>query len=157
MAQSKSLKREYYYAKGIGWLEIDQLDSGGIYSIKHLYQEPSKPSISKQNTQILDRFFKQKITPTFDSFAIEGTDFQRLVWSALHKIPWGETVTYGELAKQLNTSPRAIGNACRTNPIVTLIPCHRVLSKTGIGGYSGAVSGEKIDRKLALLAHEQKL
>lgn len=85
---------------------------------------------------------------------VEGTVFQRKVWQALREIPAGETMTYGELAKRLKTSPRAIGNACRANPIPLIIPCHRIVSSGGIGGYSGEVAGENIDLKRQLLRHE---
>ena len=86
----------------------------------------------------------------------QGTAFQHSVWSALRQIPLGQTRTYGELAKGLNTSPRALANACRRNPFPLIIPCHRVLSKTGIGGYAGAVTGKLIDIKTALLQYEKK-
>ena len=85
---------------------------------------------------------------------LEGTDFQKKVWRALQKIPVGEVKTYGELAADLHTSPRAVGNACRRNPIPFIIPCHRVVSKTGIGGFSGEVEGEYLSIKRKLLRHE---
>ena len=87
----------------------------------------------------------------------QGTTFQRAVWSALRQIPMGQTTSYGELAKELNTSPRALANACRKNPFPLIIPCHRVLSKTGIGGYAGAVTGKLIDIKTALLQYEKMI
>ena len=87
----------------------------------------------------------------------QGTPFQHRVWSALRQIPTGQTNTYGELAKELNTSPRALANACRNNPFPLIIPCHRVLSKTGIGGYAGEVAGKLIDIKKTLLQHEKMI
>lgn len=84
----------------------------------------------------------------------QGTAFQLRVWHALQHIPLGETRTYRDLATLLGTSARAIGNACRANPIALIIPCHRVVAKNGLGGYNGATSGEKIAIKLALLRHE---
>lgn len=87
----------------------------------------------------------------------QGTVFQRSVWSTLCQIPLGQTKTYGELAKDLNTSPRALANACRTNPFPLIIPCHRVIAKTGIGGYAGTTSGQLIDIKTTLLQHERML
>lgn len=86
-----------------------------------------------------------------------GTPFQRKVWSALKKIPAGEVVTYGDLAKRLKTSPRAVGNACRNNPIPVVIPCHRVVSKTGLGGYAGSTSGDLFKIKQWLLKHESAI
>jgi len=84
----------------------------------------------------------------------KGTEFQRKVWSVLQRIPAGQVRTYGEIAAELNSSPRAVGNACRRNPIPLIIPCHRVVSAQGIGGFSGQTAGEKISIKQQLLAHE---
>lgn len=67
-----------------------------------------------------------------------GTRFQQKVWNALQKIPYGEVMSYGELAKKLNSSPRAVGMACGSNPVPILIPCHRVVATDGrLNGYSG--------------------
>lgn len=70
--------------------------------------------------------------------APQGTEFQRRVWRELTAIPKGRVLTYGELASRLSSSPRAIGGACGANPIPVIIPCHRVLARGGLGGYSGA-------------------
>lgn len=84
----------------------------------------------------------------------EGTRFQQRVWQALQKIPSGKTLTYGELAKILNSSPRAVGQACRNNPIPIIIPCHRVVSASGLGGYAGDTGGKLMAIKKWLLRHE---
>lgn len=70
-----------------------------------------------------------------------GTSFQQRVWRLLRTIPPGQTRTYGELAQALSTSPRAVGGACRANPIVLLIPCHRVVAVDGEGGFAGQREG----------------
>ncbi len=81
-----------------------------------------------------------------------GSAFRRRVWSQMRRIPFGETVSYGTLAKRLDTAARAVGGACGANPIPILIPCHRVLAGGGrIGGYSG---GSGVDTKRFLLALE---
>ncbi|MGD9153281.1 MAG: methylated-DNA--[protein]-cysteine S-methyltransferase [Gammaproteobacteria bacterium] len=85
----------------------------------------------------------------------KGTTFQQKVWHALQNIPCGETRTYGELAKQLKTSPRAIGNACRANPIPIIIPCHRVVSQNSDSGFMGKTAGKSLKIKKWLLQHEQ--
>ena len=85
---------------------------------------------------------------------LTGTPFQKTVWDALRQIPCGQTLTYSELATMLQSSPRAIGNACRANPIALIVPCHRVVAKQGLGGYMGATSGERLHIKTQLLAHE---
>jgi methylated-DNA-[protein]-cysteine S-methyltransferase len=66
-----------------------------------------------------------------------GTPFQKRVWSAMLEIPCGKTATYGGLARQLESAPRAIGGACGRNPLPIVIPCHRVVGGAGKGGYSG--------------------
>lgn len=88
------------------------------------------------------------------ALAISGTTFQKKVWEALCQIPAGKTLTYGQLAKQLKTSPRAIGQACRTNPLIIVIPCHRIIAQHGLGGYSGAREGKWLSVKEWLLTHE---
>lgn len=83
-----------------------------------------------------------------------GTDFQRRVWRALRAIPPGTTRTYGDLARELGTSPRAIGGACRANPCLITVPCHRVVARDGLGGFAGARGGERLAVKCWLLRHE---
>ena len=83
-----------------------------------------------------------------------GTPFQVNVWKALRTIPAGRVLTYGELAKRLDTSARAVGNACRQNPRPVVIPCHRVVAASGIGGYAGATHGSLFAIKRWLLQHE---
>ncbi len=63
---------------------------------------------------------------------------------------------FGALAERLHTSPRAVGNACRANPIPIVIPCHRVVSATGLGGYSGKTGGAQLALKRRLLEHERR-
>lgn len=89
--------------------------------------------------------------------ATQGTAFQRRVWMALVAIPAGETRTYGELARVLDTSPRAVGGACRANPVPVLVPCHRVVARNGVGGFAGHTDGPELVRKRWLLAHEGTL
>lgn len=83
-----------------------------------------------------------------------GTPFQRRVWAALAAIPYGETRTYGALARALASGPRAIGGACGRNPLPIVVPCHRVLASAGLGGYSGGNGGTT---KTALLRLEGAL
>ena len=87
--------------------------------------------------------------------ADKGTPFQRKVWRHLQTIPMGTTQSYGEVAKALNSSARAVGNACRANPFLLVVPCHRVVKKTGIGGFGGKIDGEAVAIKQWLLAHEK--
>ena len=85
---------------------------------------------------------------------IEGTEFRRKVWNELCRIPYGETITYKELAVRIGSpgACRAVANACGANPLPIIIPCHRVVASGGkAGGYTGG-----LDIKLALLALEKQ-
>ncbi len=84
----------------------------------------------------------------------QGTPFRNRVWAELCKIPFGETITYSALAKNIGSAPRAVGNACRDNPFPLLIPCHRVVSVSGMGGYNGHTDGEFMTIKRKLLDFE---
>ena len=84
-----------------------------------------------------------------------GTVFQQRVWRALRRIPAGRTLSYGVLARKLDTSARAVGNACRANPIPIVIPCHRVVASNGVGGFMGKRSGSPLSLKHWLLEHER--
>lgn len=83
-----------------------------------------------------------------------GSEFERRVWSAMQAIPFGETRCYGDLAAAVGSAPRAVGRACGRNPIPIVIPCHRVLGKGWLGGYSGSGG---VDTKQALLTLEGAL
>jgi methylated-DNA-[protein]-cysteine S-methyltransferase len=83
-----------------------------------------------------------------------GSPFDRRVWAAMQAIPYGKTGTYGDLAHDTSSAPRAVGGACGRNPIPIVIPCHRVLGRAGIGGYSG---GTGLDTKRWLLRLEGAL
>jgi methylated-DNA-[protein]-cysteine S-methyltransferase len=83
---------------------------------------------------------------------LEGTPFQQRVWESLTEIPYGETWSYGELAKRIGNpnASRAVGLANGSNPIAILVPCHRVIGADGsLTGYGGG-----LDRKRWLLSHE---
>jgi len=87
---------------------------------------------------------------------LEGTEHQRKVWQAMCAIPRGQTQSYGELAAQLRSSARAVGQACGNNPVPIVIPCHRVVSKTGLGGFMHRADVGALDIKRWLLTHERR-
>lgn len=84
-----------------------------------------------------------------------GTEFQRRVWQAIDAIPSGSTRCYGDIASALQSSPRAVGQACGANPLPLITPCHRVLARGGPGGFSHHRAGWLMDTKRWLLAHER--
>jgi methylated-DNA-[protein]-cysteine S-methyltransferase len=83
-----------------------------------------------------------------------GTPFQQRVWRAISAIPPGEARTYGDLARALQSSPRAVGQACGSNPYPLVVPCHRVTSASGLGGFAHSSGGFLIAIKRWLLSHE---
>lgn len=85
----------------------------------------------------------------------DSTAHRSRVWQALRSIPRGQTRHYGELAQQIASSPRAVGQACGANPLPIIIPCHRVVSKGGMGGFMHQHGGVALGIKHWLLTHEQ--
>ncbi|SFM68868.1 methylated-DNA--[protein]-cysteine S-methyltransferase [Methanolobus profundi] len=84
------------------------------------------------------------------------TEFQRMVLEEVRKIPYGETLTYQELACRIGKdgAARAVGTAVSKNPYPIIIPCHRVVSSNGIGGFCGETCGEKVELKRRMLEME---
>ncbi|MGJ8588981.1 MAG: methylated-DNA--[protein]-cysteine S-methyltransferase [Yoonia sp.] len=107
--------------------------------------------LHQQTAEELAAYFAGQLRQFQIPVAPKGSVFQQRFYAALCAIPYGETRTYGDLAKELGVSAQAIGQACGANPIAIIIPCHRVLSADGLGGYSGAGG---IEAKVALLRLE---
>lgn len=100
----------------------------------------------------LDAYFAGRLMRFDLPLAPAPTPFAGRVREAMRAIPFGETASYGELARRLDSSARAVGAACGANPLPIVVPCHRVVAAGGgLGGYSG---GRGADTKRALLAHE---
>jgi methylated-DNA-[protein]-cysteine S-methyltransferase len=116
-------------------------------------EKPDLPVFEKTRLWLNAYFSGEKPGPVPPA-SPEGSEFQKIVWKALRKIPYGKTVTYGDIAKQLEeavpgktVSPRAVGGAVGRNPVSIIIPCHRVTGKNGsLTGYAGG-----LDRKKRLL------
>lgn len=89
----------------------------------------------------LDDYFMGKLNKFTISVDARGTDFQMKVWKELEQIPFGKTLSYGELAEKVGGKnyARAVGTAVGKNPIAIIIPCHRILASNGIGGFSGGI------------------
>ncbi|MGH8672610.1 MAG: methylated-DNA--[protein]-cysteine S-methyltransferase [Burkholderiales bacterium] len=83
-----------------------------------------------------------------------GTPHRLRVWQALRAISCGSTLSYGELARRLDSAPRAVGGACGANPLPIVVPCHRVVAKHGLGGFMGGAKTRPLAIKRWLLAHE---
>ncbi len=115
-------------------------------------QTSDHPLVNLAYQQIM-HYLQQATSPFNLPLSMQGSFFQQQVWQAIARIPAGQTRTYGQLAQQLNSGPRAVANACGANRLPLLIPCHRVLAKNGLGGFmQGHQGGLHIKRWL--LAHE---
>ena len=118
---------------------------------------PEIPAVIKETVRWLDLYFSGREPDFTPPLRPRGTPFRRAVWALLLTVPYGETVSYGELAARLaertgaaRVSARAVGGAVGHNPISLLIPCHRVLGADGsLTGYAGG-----LDRKRRLLELE---
>lgn len=140
----------------LGALELCT-DGGALVSLRYVDDAPSSsplPTVLQPFSHALQAYFVTGTTPKGLVLRPAGTDFQHRVWRRLREIPHGQTRTYGVLAAELDTSPRAVGAACRANPIAILIPCHRVVAAGGPGGYGGQTEGPGLARKQFLLQLE---
>ncbi|MDX1781758.1 MAG: methylated-DNA--[protein]-cysteine S-methyltransferase [Thalassovita sp.] len=99
----------------------------------------------------LGEYFRGERTDFDLPLRVDGSEFLRRICAAIAAIPYGETRTYGELARELQVPAQAVGQGCSGNPIPILIPCHRVLGSSGLGGFTGRGG---VETKVWLLRHE---
>ncbi len=144
----------------IGPLTLTAAD--GLLTGMHMHEQRHAPAAAPewrrddawftQVTGQLKAYFAGELTRFDLPMRLCGTEFQRQVWSGLQAIPYGETISYGELARRVGNpgASRAVGLANGRNPIAIVVPCHRVIGSNGqLTGYGGG-----IDRKVWLLEHE---
>ena len=136
----------------LGDLTVSE-DDGAIVSIDWGWSpmQEETPLLLEARDQ-LNRYFDGEPI-TFDLPLNDwGTPYQRKVWAEIRRVPYGKTASYGDVAYQTGSGPRAVGMACGRNPIPIITPCHRILAAGGkIGGYSGA---DGLETKRALLRLE---
>ncbi|MBI5443259.1 MAG: methylated-DNA--[protein]-cysteine S-methyltransferase [Deltaproteobacteria bacterium] len=143
----------------VGLLKIDA-DGGSVIRVSFADEEsppdtPPREILDRALRELREYFSCERREFELPLRRPEATPFQHRVWDALLRIPFGQTLTYGELARELGTSPRAVGGACARNALPILIPCHRVVAKTGLGGFSGDwETGLALRVKAELLRHE---
>ncbi|MEX0302360.1 MAG: methylated-DNA--[protein]-cysteine S-methyltransferase [Leisingera sp.] len=134
----------------VGALSVTE-SGGAIVRLAWSADGTGRTALLEQALDQLRAYFAGELTEFDLPLQVEGSDFQRAVCEAMLAIPFGETRTYGEIAKDLRAPPQPVGNACGSNPIPVIIPCHRVLAATGLGGFSGQGG---VETKVALLKHE---
>jgi len=127
-----------------------------IYLAKGLSKVRPQNDLARQAKDQIEAYFEDPLFKFNLPLKQQGTPYQHRVWSAISDIPVGNTISYGDLAKQIKSGPRAVGGACGANYYPLLIPCHRVLSANGLGGFmqQGGEIGRHLDIKRWLLRHE---
>ena len=113
----------------------------------------SAHSLVAQAYEQITRYLQQPATQFNLPVSLHGTAFQKRVWHAIAAIPIGQTRTYGQLAHQIGSGPRAVANACGANNLPLVIPCHRVVAQNGIGGFMQSKQ-DGLSVKKWLLQHE---
>jgi methylated-DNA-[protein]-cysteine S-methyltransferase len=146
------------YRSPLGPLTVEATEAG-VFAIAFRDGGPTRlgPSARAREALLatqdaLAAYFGGRPPAPLPPLDLRGTEFQRAVWAALLRIPWGEVRTYGEIAAALGRSggARAVGGASHDNPVALLVPCHRVVQASGrLGGYAAG-----LDVKRWLLAHE---
>lgn len=145
-----------YFTSSIGIFEIVS-ENNALISLKLVEKSENSSFETDFNKKVktqLNEYFSGK-RKVFDlKLNPQGTDFQKRVWLELSKIPYGEVKSYSQIAQQIQNpnAVRAVGSACNKNPIMIIIPCHRVISKNGnLGGFA---YGNLIKQKLLNLEHQ---
>ncbi len=113
------------------------------YVVKSFFSKEKLYDGSSELKRKLEEYFAGKKVEFNFKAKLNVSDFTLKVLNLVRKIPYGRVVTYSFIASKLNSSPRAVGQALKRNPIPVLIPCHRVVAKNGIGGYSEGVRIKK--------------
>jgi methylated-DNA-[protein]-cysteine S-methyltransferase len=122
----------------VGDLTLSE-DDGAIVALDWGWGAAQTPTpLLQEAKRQLERYFDGALTAFDLPLRPHGTAFRHRVWTAMGRIPYGATRSYGQLAAEVGGPARAVGGACGANPIPILIPCHRVLAAHGsLGGYSG--------------------
>jgi len=133
----------------------NELVSIDLLSANGQLQAPTT-AMSQEIVYQLQHYFEDPRWPFSLPVVSIGTNFQQRVWKFMQSIPVGETRHYGDAAKVLNSAARAVGGACRRNPVPIVVPCHRIVAANGLGGFNGRRDGAQLDFKQWLLNHEKQ-
>jgi methylated-DNA-[protein]-cysteine S-methyltransferase len=128
---------------GEGLCEITFESDSSTMNMSNLKKDPT--ALGPIKAQI-EAYLKGELKDFNITLSLSGTPFQKKVWSELTRIPFGETRSYQDIAKAVGSpsASRAVGSACAKNPIPIVVPCHRVIAKSGgLGGYSGGLDIKK--------------
>lgn len=144
------MTNKFYYKSPIGVLEIE-LKNDIVLGLKVVESCDNVSEVTGYFAEVakqLDEYFAGKRTKFELNISPKGTEFQKKVWKNLLKIPYGKTKSYQEIAEAIGNpnAQRAVGSACNKNPILLIIPCHRVVSKSG--KLTGFACGLVVKQKL---------
>lgn len=149
-----------WYDSPLGKLLMTCTDQGltGIYMNREVSRKDVHPFFQMAE-KWLDSYFRGENPTVTVPLSLEGTSFQQMVWKLLLTIPYGETRSYGSIAKEIaaqlgkeKMSAQAVGQAVGRNPVSILVPCHRVVGRNGnLTGYAGGM-----EKKIWLLEHESR-
>lgn len=134
-------------------------DAGGLHELVFLPEQAERPPRNPAAAQVAGEvadYLAGRRAGWSGAPLPAGTPFRQRVWAAIAAIPPGATRTYGELARELGSAPRAVGQACGDNPLPLIIPCHRVVAAHGAGGFAHSGGGFHLRVKTWLLAHEAR-
>ncbi|MCO6504174.1 MAG: methylated-DNA--[protein]-cysteine S-methyltransferase [Snodgrassella sp.] len=133
-------------------------DQHQLQKIDWLQQQSiTQPKLTGQWAHKLDAYFAGELQNFDYPPSSAGTPFQQKVWQAIAQIPYGKVASYGDIARIIGSAPRAIGQACGRNPLPIIIPCHRVVSAQGLGGFSLGKRDFELSIKRWLLSHERAI
>lgn len=159
----------FFINSPLGWLEIglrgerlffvSKARRGASFQKKDLsilfYQGQNKglkkapqasfPPLAEEARRQIESYFKGRLKSFDIPLADRGSDFQKKVWRAMKKIPYGKTQTYSQIAARAKSPKafRAVGHCCAKNPFLLVVPCHRVLSQKGLGGFALGLKAKK--------------
>ena len=144
------------FKTSFGWISAEE-NNNKIISISFgRIKEIGSSKELKKLKKILNNYFLGKNKKLQSNILMKGTKLQIKIWKELQKIPYGQTKSYGDIAKKINTSPRYVGNVCGQNKHLLLVPCHRVVRSDGqLGGFSG-LGGLKLKQRLLNLENSLK-
>lgn len=146
-----------YFSSPVGLIKIKALNDSIVF-VNFVDGKDEKEDVNsaiKKAIFQLDEYFKGQRKEFDLNLSFNGTDFQKIVWQELLKIPYGKVISYQELSRRIGrpNAARAVGNAIGKNPIAIIVPCHRIIKTNGdLGGYAGGV-----EKKRWLLQHERPL
>lgn len=158
MSAGRSAPPETRYATPFAVLGI-VTDGAVVTGVRYLPRQSAERAphdrVAEQACREIERYLADPAYRFDLPYRLEGTPFQRRVWSEIEKLFPIKTITYGDLARRIGSAARPVGGACGANPVPLFVPCHRVLAAAGgLGGFMGGKEDFPLSVKRWLLRHE---